>query len=141
MILICKLRSSQCIFTSSKTSNRTIKTNNDMKLQLFINGLKPLLQESFNTSETIQWLTRNRQIFWSWGVSKKFNVESKGLLMRVNGNHFNGYVLITLSPMDTYTVHLIKTNGKVVETIEDVYCDQLQEIIDNKIERIPEYVN
>lgn len=112
-----------------------------MKLQSFVQSVSHLLQDSFNPAETMQWLTIDRNIFWSWGVSKKINLGNKGLLLRVNGHHHNGYVLITLSPMDTYSVHIIKTNGTLVSTTHDIYCDMLQDFIDTKVEKIAEYVN
>ena len=112
-----------------------------MNIQSFIQTVKHLFQDSFNPAETMQWLTIDKNIFWSWGVSKTINLANKGLLLRVNGHHHNGYVLITLSFNDTYSVHLIKTNGKLISTTEDIYCDQLQDFIDEKIERIAEYVD
>jgi hypothetical protein len=112
-----------------------------MKLQSFIQSVSHLFQDTFNPAETMQWLTIDKNIFWSWGVSKKINLANKGLLLRVNGHHHNGYVLITLSPNDTYSVHIIKTNGTLVSTTDDIYCDQLQDFIDEKVERIPEYVD
>lgn len=89
----------------------------------------------------MQWLTADKKMYWSWGVSKQINLFNKGLLLRVRGHHHDGYVLITLNWNDTYEVHLVKTNGKVVSSHEDIYCDMLQEFIDEKIERIEEYVN
>lgn len=111
-----------------------------MKLQSFVQSVSHLLKDSFNHAETMQWLTIDRNIFWSWGVSKTINLANKGLLLRVNGHHHNGYVLITLNAgKDLYEFHLIKTNGTVISSFEDIYCDDLQSIIDNKIERIAEY--
>lgn len=117
-----------------------------MKLSNLVDKIKPLLKRDFNPSETLQWLTADRAMFWSWGVSKRIAIKDKegrftGLLLRVNGHHHNGWVLITLEWNDTYEVHLIKTNGTVVSSHEDIYCDVLAEFIDDKIERIPEYID
>ena len=100
---------------------------------------KPLFGIEFNLTETLGVLRRNIVIFMSWGVSKLMNFDSKGLLMRVNGHHHKGYVLITLNGNDTYEVHFIKFNGEIVETITEVYWDELVEKIDTKIEKIIEY--
>lgn len=111
-----------------------------MKLQDLAAALTHLCKHEFNPKETMQWLSRDKMMYWSWGASKVINLFNKGLLLRVHGHHHNGYVLITLDAgMDLYEFHLVKTNGTVKETITDVYCDDLQEMIDNKIERIPEY--
>lgn len=105
----------------------------------FVTTVKSLIQDTFNPSETMGWLTRNRNMYWSWGVSKKINFENKALVLKVSGHHHKGYVIITLAFDDTYTVSLVQTTGRVKETIEGIYCDCLQEFIDNKIECISEY--
>ena len=33
------------------------------------------VQREFNPNETMQWLTMNKPMYWSWGVEKKLNVE------------------------------------------------------------------
>ena len=100
-----------------------------------------LYQREFETSETLKVLTHNKMVYWSWGVSQLFNCNNKGLLMKVNGNHHKQYVLITLAWDDTYKVDYLNRNLKVIDTQTDVYFDQLMEMIDNRIERIGEYVN
>lgn len=99
-------------------------------------------EREFNPMETLQLLTQyNTMIWFSWGVptSSIKILGNKGLLFRVNGHHYKGLLLITLSWMDTYTVHKVKSNGEVIDLHQGIYFDQLQEIIDNWIERIPEY--
>ena len=112
-----------------------------MKLSKFVETITFLFKREFDSTETMQWLTANQTMFWSWGVSKKINVQNKGLLLRVNGHHHKGYVLITLDWNDIYEVHLIKTNGTITSSHENVYCDELQHFIDGKIEYIPQYAN
>ena len=106
-----------------------------------ITTIQPLLQDKleFNPSETMKWLTYNQPIFWSFGVSKTINVNNKGLLIRVSARRHKGWILITLNGSDLYDVHLLNTLGKVKKLIEDVYCDTLLDVIDDSIERIPEY--
>ena len=106
----------------------------------FATTVKSLIQDTFDPSETMGWLTRNRNMYWSWGVSKKINFESKALVLKVSGHHHKGYVVITLAFDDTYTVSLVQTTGRVKETFTGIYCDDLQEFIDSKIERIAEYI-
>ena len=101
----------------------------------------PLLKDTFNIQETLSVLTHNKPMYWSWGVSKLVNVENKGLLMKVNGHHHNQYVLITLNWDDTYKVDYLNRNLRVIDTHESLYFDQITEFIDNRIERIGEYVN
>jgi hypothetical protein len=103
--------------------------------------IKPLLQREFDPNETLKVLTygENRMKYWCWGVSKKVNIENKGLLLKVSARRFKSYVLIALAWDDTYNVHLISSQGNVLKSFESVYFDILCETIDDEIERIPEY--
>jgi hypothetical protein len=89
--------------------------------------------------ETMQVLSYNKSIYWSWGVSKRTNLNDKGLLLKVSGNHHKGSVLITLGWDDTYCVYIISNSGKVLNEYKEVYFDVLTELIDNRIEKIKEY--
>lgn len=99
-----------------------------------------LLEREFNTQETI-----NQLIFFgkgqllSWGISRRINIQNKGLILKVNGHHHKGYVLIVLGWDDVYKFHLVNTHGVIKETVENVYFDELFDKIDEKIEKIPEY--
>ena len=99
-----------------------------------------LYQREFDTSETVKVLTHNKTIYWSWGVSKRLNINDKGLLLDVNGHHHKGSVLITLGWNDTYCVYIINNRGKILNEYKEVYFDVLTEMIDNRIERIKDYV-
>lgn len=101
--------------------------------------IEPLLKMEFDVRETLTVLKYDIRVFWSWGVSRLTNVHNKGLMFKVNGHHHKGYVLITLDWSDTYDVHLITTHGNIVKSFDMVYFDDLVEIIDSNIERIPEY--
>jgi len=85
----------------------------------------------------------DRSALMAWGA-KKFVVQTNGVMFQVNGLKFKGHVIVTLTPADTYTVELGKMNLRrnaknpgwnTVAKIEDVYCDNLMEIIDGAIER------
>jgi hypothetical protein len=84
-------------------------------------------------------LQYNPTIFWCWGVSKRTSILGKGLILQVNGRKHKGDVLITLGWDDTYQVRIMSNRGRVIKHYEMVYFDVLTEIIDNHIERIPEY--
>lgn len=81
-------------------------------------------------------------VFWSWGAHAfQFGInENKDayLRFRVKGALMSGVVRITLRGNDTYTIHFFKGNSKdAFKTLENMYCDQLQEIIDGVVERPP----
>lgn len=97
-------------------------------------------EREFNPIQTMKVLSHNIGVYWSWGVSEKINFGNKGLGLKVSGHHHKGWVLITLSFMDTYSVHIVSNKGEVLETFNEVYFDMLVDIIDRRIERIDEYV-
>ncbi len=96
-------------------------------------------QMVFNIDQTIRLLKSYSFKYWSWGVNKLGRIESKGLILKVNGHHHKGYVLITLSFDDTYKVDIVSTHGNLLDTYETIYCDELFDRIDERIEKIPEY--
>lgn len=103
--------------------------------------LQPLLQREFDILDTVTLLKRtNINVWYSWGVSKMVNVDDKGLLMKVRGHHHKGYVFVTLGWEDLFQVHIISTQGNIKESIEGIFFDNLQSIIDEKVERVKEYV-
>lgn len=112
-----------------------------MNIKEQMNELTNTLGErEFNPNQTMGVLSYNVNTYWSWGVSQKVNFQNKGLGLKVSGHHHKGWVLITLSYMDTYSVHIVSNKGEVLQTYDDVYVDMLVDIIDNRIERIKEYV-
>lgn len=111
-------------------------------LTTFVKKLQKLGEREFNPMETLQLISQyNKSIWWSWGVPTNSikRIGNKGLLFQVNGNHYKGLVMITLSFLDLYDVHLVTNEGDVTEKIEGLFFDQLQEVIDNRVERIPDY--
>lgn len=85
----------------------------------------------------------NMQIFWSWGANKfTFGVGTNGypiLRFKVNGMKFKGYVHIIYNPCDYYEIEFISTHNNLKKRYEEVYFDNLQEIIDNYVEKIDAY--
>ena len=97
-------------------------------------------EREFYPGETIKLLNMYGFRFWSWGASGFINLNNKGLVFKVKGHHHKGYVCINLAWNDTYTVRLISTQGNEKFKQEEVYCDMLFDVLDEQIERIPEYV-
>lgn len=85
----------------------------------------------------------NKAVFWSWGASKyTYGINEKGeafLRFKVNGRKFKGYVWVVYDFSDTYKISFASTHGNVKKEVADVYCDQLQEIIDDFVEKIDDY--
>ena len=97
------------------------------------------------TAKTIE-----QQILWSinkfeymsWGISKKAAIEYDGmatLALRVSGAVHKGWAFISLNEgKDCYEVRLLNVaRTKVKRTLEEVYCDNLGEVLDGLIEKDP----
>ena len=97
-------------------------------------------EREFNPKETLDLLKMNGFRFMSWGPSGFRNLNDKVLVFKVNGHHHKGYVCINLGWNDTYTVRLVSTHGNVKFEMSEVYFDMLFDVLDERIERIPEYV-
>lgn len=106
-------------------------------IEKIYNTINSKFQKEFESLETLQLLTYVKPIFWSWGVDteKIIRFSKGGFFFPVNGYLHKGFVLITLAYNDTYTVTLY--NKKLIEKkqIEEVYFDQLVEVIDTNVER------
>lgn len=104
-----------------------------------LSKIESLLKMSFDVKETLRVLRQNPVIPMSWGMNSLVNVENKGLMFRVQGHHHTGWVLITLDWSDTYDVHLLNRQYNVVKSFNMVYWDDLTNLIDEHVERVPEY--
>lgn len=78
-------------------------------------------------------------VFFSWGVSKVRYMEYKGmasLVMNVQGFLHKGLVVVALDEgSDTYIVYCLDDKLNEVNAQEDVYFDQLGDVIDRMVER------
>ena len=96
-------------------------------------------ERNFNPQETMQWLRVNPLWLMTWGARNFTRFEDKALFFNVSGHHHKGIVLITLAWDDTYTVRLLSTQWNEKAKFENVYCDELASLIDEKVERIADY--
>lgn len=82
--------------------------------------------------------TTPMNVLCSWGALHGFfATEYKNmatLMFKVNGRLFQGYVLISYNEMDYYEIYL-KNSGDIRLAHDEVYFDQLGDIIDETIER------
>ena len=86
----------------------------------------------------------NKVVYFTWGATQfsyGINVHNKPFLrFKVNGMKFKGYVWIFYNRgMDWYDIEFISTHGNLKHRIEEVYFDELQEKIDNYVEKIDSY--
>ena len=77
-------------------------------------------------------------VVFSWGFNTPTAI-ANGLRFKVQGFKFKGTVEVEYNEgTDLFEVKLIK-NGKVVETVEDVYLDSLVDVIDYRVEKVDNY--
>ena len=84
-------------------------------------------------------LRSNISIFWSWGSNNLIDLNGKGLRLTVSGHHFKGHIYIVLNGADLFDIYYCSNHGTIKDVHENIYFDQLSEVIDNKIERIDDY--
>ena len=101
--------------------------------------LKSVGERDFNQQETMQWLKANPLWLMTWAARDFTRFEDKALFFKVSGYLHKGIVLITLGWDDTYTVRLLSSQWNEKAKFENVYCDELAELIDTKVERIADY--
>ena len=108
-------------------------------------------EELQQVAATIQKQLRSPQIFkfWSWGATRfscgvvcnKAKADEKNIALRfwTNGMKHKGYVVVMLNSLDYYDVEFISRQGNLKKRVEDVDCFQLQEVIDDFVEKISAY--
>ena len=91
------------------------------------------IKATVGTNSLLCWGFRSPKAFGE----KSFGENFGGVFFQVSGLLFKGKVMVKLAYNDTYTVEfgtLRKGEWKAKKVIEDVYCDQLGEIIDDNVE-------
>lgn len=97
--------------------------------------LAQLLYGYWNKVRVMSWGAHD----WEKGTDEKQN---EFIQFKVNGMLFKGRVRITYMPSDTYTLTFYKKeNGMFinVEELEDVYFDELNNTIDERVEKRKDY--
>lgn len=108
--------------------------------KIFQDECLKLAQRDFDLQETLKLLIlTNPTKYFTWGVERKIGIHNKLLLLKVNGHHHQGWVLIRLSWNDTYSFYLFDDIREIKYQQHEVYFDELQDAIDLKVEYINNY--
>ncbi len=84
-------------------------------------------------------LRTNPMVVFSWGFHSPVAVEN-GLEFRVEGYKHKGKVrVLYIEGLDLFQVVTLKKDGSVKEKVEEVYLDELVNVIDNMVEMVPDY--
>ena len=80
-------------------------------------------------------------VMWSWGYNSPVAL-TNGLQFKVQGFKHKGFVAVTYNEgKDLFDVTLFNCQMVITKKIEDVYFDQLVEVIDNEVEKVHNYEN
>lgn len=88
---------------------------------------------------TIKLLRRNINVYFSWGVQALTNYNNRILRFKVNARRHTGHIYITVNASDLYNVCLTTTRGTIVKEMNDIYFEDLVQIIDTEIEYVKNY--
>jgi len=95
--------------------------------------------------DLITLLRSSGRIMMSWGCHNFIVDKTKGtqmFRMNVQGHHHRGHVYIFLNGLDLFDVYLTTNRGTIKQRTPEmgIYNDQLIEWIDERVERIADYV-
>ena len=87
-------------------------------------------------AEYIMMILKSRlQIMWSWG-SCRFTAIQDGLIFHVQGYLLNGWVKVIYNEgTDAFDVTFLNNAKKVVKIVNEVYLDNLVDVIDYNVEK------
>jgi hypothetical protein len=94
----------------------------------------------FDIRENFNFILRHGAIPMSWGLhAPRIMKQNQCYRFMVAGHHHKGHVYIALNFMDTFDIYLTSSKGKIKKVLNGIYIDQLIEVIDNAVEKIPDY--
>lgn len=97
-------------------------------------------QRDFQAKELVQALLCNASCtIASWGAQNWGFFNEQWLRFQVDGHHHKGWVYIVLALNDTYTIYYTNLDVLIVDKREEVYIDELVQVLDKRIEFIDEY--
>lgn len=87
----------------------------------------------------LQIISSKPAIMLSWGFTNP-TIIVNGLEFRVNGfKHQRSVKVLYNEGKDLFDIQLVSNDNILKESIESIFFDQLVEVIDNHIEKVPNY--
>lgn len=91
------------------------------------------------TAYILKILSSNLIVIWSWGFECPKRL-CNGLSFKVNGFKIKGEVQVVYnSGSDLFDISFYDSDEKMQKIVEDIYLDQLVDVIDEHVERVPGY--
>ena len=93
------------------------------------------------TQYILKVLYSNPITIWSWGFENPIRLRN-GIKFNVSGIIFLGEVeIIYNAGNDLFVISLFSSNGLLHKKLENIYVDQLVDVIDENVERVADYNN
>lgn len=98
---------------------------------------------SFNVRELFQMFQPfSNSVVMSWGISKRIAIAGKLCIMKVNGMLHKGYVILSYNAgTDLFNVHIVTTHGNIKAQYNDIYLEDLVDVIDSEVEKKNTWTN
>jgi hypothetical protein len=97
-------------------------------------------REFYSMNELVSVISKTIKI-WSWGARNWTKINNYLLRVRVSAHRHKGYIYIAVNGADLFDVWLTNLKGEIKKEFNDVYLEDLITVIDNEIEKIPEYTD
>jgi len=99
------------------------------------NEKQQLMQESLKIAKTIQSQIHKTVLMSS--AARNYKVIPNGLMFNISNTSKYKYatVKIVLNGLDYYDITIFNVRKKIVDTKKDIYCDQLNVILDDLLEK------
>ena len=104
-----------------------------------INEFQPKKYREFYSMQELVSAIGKTSIVWSWGANSWTKMNDKLLRFKVQAHRHRGHVFIADNGSDLFDIWLTTLSGKVKKEFTDIYIEDLISVIDNEIEKIPEY--
>lgn len=96
---------------------------------------------TFNVKDGLAALQYKRFKFICWGAENFTNYQDKALVFKVNGHNHKGLVVLTVNGLDYYDVYLLNNKKEIIKEINDIFCEDLCDIVDREVEYVEAYGN
>jgi hypothetical protein len=96
-------------------------------------------REFYSMQELVSAISRTLKVI-TWAACGWTKMNKALLRFRVSAHRHKGYVYIAVNGADLFDIWLTNLKGDVKKTFTDVYVEDLITVIDDEIEKMPDYI-
>ena len=112
---------------------------NQIGMKIDVEAKSKGCREMHHETTVMQLIGGGRWKVASWGAHNFVKMSKYCLRFNVQGHHFKGHIYIFLNFLDYYDVYYCTNRGTIKMIDTDLDCFQITEVIDRKVEYVPEY--